>query len=312
MARFHDILYVAFDPKSEAEGLKQAFSVARNNETGLRVLLTCPDLPAALAEHRDTFRQSLIEALEGTVRSVREELGLADGQVPLEIDAASGPAPAVTIIQQVLRGGHGLLLKEADSGVGGRGFRAVDMELLRKCPCPVWLARPISRKRKEIRVAVAVDPEARNRAEHDLALQLLELGCSLADAGSGELDVVSCWSCAHEKGLRGNPWIRVSEEELERMLAEAVDEHRRLLDAMIDEAGIGGHRHVHHLRGRPEVEIPAFVEEHGVDILVMGTLGRTGIPGFVIGNTAENIIQQVPCSLLALKPRGFVSPVKAY
>ncbi|GAM59013.1 universal stress protein family 1 [Vibrio ishigakensis] len=44
--------------------------------------------------------------------------------------------------------------------------------------------------------------------------------------------------------------------------------------------------------------------------MVMGTLARTGIPGIVIGNTAENIVQAVSCSLVALKPPGFVSPVR--
>jgi nucleotide-binding universal stress UspA family protein len=38
-------------------------------------------------------------------------------------------------------------------------------------------------------------------------------------------------------------------------------------------------------------------------------VGRTGIPGFLIGNTAEQVLSEVTCSVLALKPRGFVSPV---
>jgi nucleotide-binding universal stress UspA family protein len=54
------------------------------------------------------------------------------------------------------------------------------------------------------------------------------------------------------------------------------------------------------------------VEDREIDILVMGTVARTGLPGFVLGNTAENIVQKLSCSLLALKPQGFVSPVKAY
>jgi universal stress protein E len=36
------------------------------------------------------------------------------------------------------------------------------------------------------------------------------------------------------------------------------------------------------------------------------------IAGFVIGNTAENVLRELRCSLLALKPNGFVSPVRAY
>ena len=49
-----------------------------------------------------------------------------------------------------------------------------------------------------------------------------------------------------------------------------------------------------------------------IDILVMGTVARTGIPGFIMGNTAENLIQELKCSLLATKPNGFVSPITAY
>lgn len=51
------------------------------------------------------------------------------------------------------------------------------------------------------------------------------------------------------------------------------------------------------------------VDELNGAILVMGTVGRTGIPGLVIGNTAEAILNQVHCSILAVKPPDFVSPV---
>lgn len=41
----------------------------------------------------------------------------------------------------------------------------------------------------------------------------------------------------------------------------------------------------------------------------MGTFARIGIAGFFIGNTAEAILEQLQCSVLAVKPPGFVSPV---
>ncbi|CSA27563.1 universal stress protein family 1 [Vibrio cholerae] len=67
---------------------------------------------------------------------------------------------------------------------------------------------------------------------------------------------------------------------------------------------------IHHLHGKPDELIPEWVTAENIDILVMGTLARTGIAGFVIGNTAENIVQSIECSLVALKPEGFVSPIK--
>jgi universal stress protein E len=42
---------------------------------------------------------------------------------------------------------------------------------------------------------------------------------------------------------------------------------------------------------------------------VMGTLGRAGIGGILIGNTAETILNRIDCSVMAIKPRGFVTPV---
>ena len=41
----------------------------------------------------------------------------------------------------------------------------------------------------------------------------------------------------------------------------------------------------------------------------MGTVARTGIPGLIMGNTAEAILEQLDCSVLAIKPPGFVTPV---
>ncbi|MCZ7543179.1 MAG: universal stress protein [Anaerolineae bacterium] len=56
--------------------------------------------------------------------------------------------------------------------------------------------------------------------------------------------------------------------------------------------------------------IPKLAVRHKIDLIVMGTASRTGISGFLIGNTAENVLRQVNISVLAVKPEGFVSPVR--
>lgn len=50
-------------------------------------------------------------------------------------------------------------------------------------------------------------------------------------------------------------------------------------------------------------------EEINADLIVMGTVGRTGIPGLFIGNTAEEVLQTTKASVLAVEPRNFESPV---
>lgn len=64
------------------------------------------------------------------------------------------------------------------------------------------------------------------------------------------------------------------------------------------------------VKGNPDSVIPHIAETEQVDLLVLGTICRTGIPGFFIGNTAEKILDEVDCSVLTVKPESFVSPVK--
>lgn len=52
-----------------------------------------------------------------------------------------------------------------------------------------------------------------------------------------------------------------------------------------------------------------IITKSRINLLVMGTLARTGIRGVLIGNTAEKILDQVRCSVVAVKPPGFVSPL---
>ena len=52
-----------------------------------------------------------------------------------------------------------------------------------------------------------------------------------------------------------------------------------------------------------------FARKSKVELIVMGTIARTGVPGFFVGNTAELILNRVNSSVLALKPEGFITPV---
>jgi len=104
----------------------------------------------------------------------------------------------------------------------------------------------------------------------------------------------------------------MKKEEVDNIVRESCHQSFTALESLVEQAKISGKIRVHHLRGDADKTIPKHVEEMGVDVLIMGTVARTGIPGFIIGNTAENIVQKLSCSLLAMKPNGFISPIKAY
>ena len=58
-----------------------------------------------------------------------------------------------------------------------------------------------------------------------------------------------------------------------------------------------------------DIDVLINVVDKDIDLLVMGTVCRTGIAGFLIGNTAEEVLNQVDCSVLTRKLEGFVTPV---
>jgi len=66
---------------------------------------------------------------------------------------------------------------------------------------------------------------------------------------------------------------------------------------------------LHLPQGNAQKLIPEMAASRQTDLVVMGTVARTGIPGIIIGNTAEAVLDQLECSVLAVKPPGFMTPV---
>ena len=313
MRKFNDILYVTEGVFNETEGLKQAMKLAAANQVNLDVLLVYPALPKTQDTYSDSYGKYLQEQLSVELEKTRQALKFSSDKVPLRVVRQKVDIPpAIEVIRHVLKEGYDLVIKEAEPGENGKGFRSTDMTLLRKCPSAVWLARPVKHDLGKASIAVAVDPETRDSREKALSIRLLQLSRSMADAFEGSLSILSCWDYELEQFLRYKAWANITEEEQEKNIREADADHQTSLKALIEESGIGSNHKVHRMRGNPDMLIPEFVEKEDVDILVMGTVARTGVLGFLIGNTAENILSEISCSLMALKPVGFVSPVRAY
>ncbi len=67
---------------------------------------------------------------------------------------------------------------------------------------------------------------------------------------------------------------------------------------------------VYMLQGEPGQSIPEVAAKMEAELILMGTVSRTGVAGLLIGNTAERIHRQVDSSVLTVKPDGFVTAVK--
>lgn len=189
------------------------------------------------------------------------------------------------------------------------------MHLLRKCPCPVWIVKPSDHDHYH-RILAAVDRDPEDAQRDALNQPILDLATSLALAESSELHIVHAWSSYAESFIR-SPRTHYTDDEVGAMVEEEENTRRQWLEQLVDEHGVAVGMEamnflkpkLHLITGQAREVVPIKVQELDVDLIVMGTVARTGIPGFFMGNTAESILNQIDCSVLAIKPRGFVSPV---
>jgi nucleotide-binding universal stress UspA family protein len=163
---------------------------------------------------------------------------------------------------------------------------------------------------------LALDFEPENPENEPLNRQLVEMAASLALSEFAQLHVVHAWKLEHESFFR-SARSGLSREEVDQMIVDEEDARRRWLEKFVADCcrSLGTEAsgylkpEFHLIRGYAEEVVPRCASDLGAELVVMGTVGRTGIPGFVIGNTADAILNRIDCSVLAVKPAGFVSPV---
>ena len=325
MRRFNNILCVVEHGKESKPALDKAVTLAEHNQAKITVVDVVSRAPAGIGmpdgspNSRD-LRAAMVREHEARVASLIEPYRK-------RLDVKHGVLTGTSfleIIRAVLRNGHDLVIKcpESPSWLD-RFFSGDDMHLLRKCPCPVWLIKPEAPKTYQ-RILAAVDvgdsySQKELDTNHRLNVQILEMATSLAISESAELHITYAWESSSEMIEGFVMFSDVSEEKR----AENIEQERRhnqwLLNEFIRNLKVNNNAvrdafeylqpRIHLSKGSAREEIPALAKRLAVDCILMGTVARTGIPGFIIGNTAETILEQIECSVLAIKPPGFVTPV---
>jgi nucleotide-binding universal stress UspA family protein len=66
------------------------------------------------------------------------------------------------------------------------------------------------------------------------------------------------------------------------------------------------------VEGDPATEIVRYAHDAAMDLVVMGTHGRTGLERLLMGSVAEKVLRDSPCSVLVVKlPKGITVPEKS-
>ena len=309
MRRFKNILvFTDGDARSEV-ALDRGAALAERNGAQLTAVSVLESLPrelqrlSAAAHPADLWDLALRERKERLDRVVA---GSWNENQSFATKVLCG-SPITEVIKEVLQQGHDLVVMaaEGEGGVKEVLFGNVSTQLMRRCPCPVWVMKSGQRARYE-RVMAAVDPITADGGHESLNHKIMQMASSLARIEEARLHVLHAWSAVTEPiSVFGR--LPLSEPKL---VADARQAHQIALCKLLQESDVEGlGMDVHLVRGEAGNLIPRLAQAMEVDVIVMGTVCRTGVRGMLIGNTAEKVLRKVGCSVLVVKPDGFISPV---
>lgn len=305
MKRFKNIVVVPAEIAADDSGYRRAVELALTNGAGLTVAWPVDEgNGAAASEIVRAVSEALSDELEKMVRPARDE------GVSVATRVIVG-RPFVEIIRLVLEETCDLVIKTAR----GRRLRTpllfgtTALHLLRKCPCPVWIVDPEHEAHKG-GVLAAVDSDTDEADVQALNDKIMELATSLAAIEGVDLHVVHAWHLPYEDTIRHSPFLRVSRRQADNYIADIEGRRRERFEALVARFRDRAPDLVaHFVKGLPAMAVTDLAREIDAEVIVMATLVRGGVPGLLIGNTAENVIGAADCSVLTVKPEGFVSPV---
>ena len=307
MKRFQNILVAADTRHSDHPIVEEAASVAYFNRASLTIVDIVPEFTGSvkrkLSDHE--YLTGLItkekeEKLEQLAEPVRKK------GIKVTTKLLRGKT-SVEIVRQVVSGEYDLVFAVAKGQYSTQTgfFGQTATRLLRQCPGAVWLvASGTSANFKH--VLGCVDTSSTKPLDVELNEKVYELSKSISQYHDSRFSILHAWTFQDEALLSN----RLKPEALAEYEKDQREYTAKLFDTFLrqHDSRFPG-ENVHLIKGKPPVAIPDFVHENEVDLVVMGTVARSGLFGMITGNTAEKILGRIECSVLALKPYSFVSPI---
>jgi len=310
MLKYRNILVYIDSTQEEQPALQRAVEIAeKEKNASITLFLSCYDLTYEMTslssiDERQSMQSLVIKESQDwldTLAAPYIEKGL---KIKSQVLWHNRPFQAA--IQLILKDGFDLLIKSTHphSQLSAILFTPTDWNLLRKCPIPLLLVKSNSWP-KNGNILCAVDCKSNEDDDYlDLNKSIIAEANDIAEMTNSDVHLVNAYPSPPMNIMMELPEFNPIhyEDGLKKV-------HQDILNEYADEYNIP-HKNTHLHQGLPEDVISHVSEELNAELVVLGTVGRTGLGATLIGNTAEQVIDKLNCDLLALKPEGFISPIK--
>ena len=311
MKKIRRVLFAVRNPEAARQpGFAKAIQVARAFGARLDLFHALTDAVfIELGRYEDHTVDKLRERVEEEARLPLVRLCAVARRHGVEAESSVewDYPPHEAIVRRANAVGADLIVAECHKGVRTRPWliHLTDWELLRTSPVPVLLIKNDKPYRRPLTLA-AVDPAHTHAKPRGLDTDIVGAAREFSQHLRGALHMAH----ANYPTIVGIPelqssanrkWATLSYDELKEQERQAFEEFRTQAGLMRTRA--------HIVEGNPVKVIPRLARELGAGIVVMGALSRSGPTRLFIGNTAERVLESLPCDVLVIKAGALATRV---
>jgi len=308
MENYNNILVIIDPNTNEQKALKRAIEVSKITQAKITAFLSIFDFSYEMttmlsSDEREIMRKTVISDRLQWVNEIIEEHN--PDKLAIETKVLWHNRPFEAIISEVLQHEYDIVIKSTHQHDKLKSviFTPTDWHLLRKCPCPLLLVKehqwPVN---GNILAAINVvnDETAQQSLNDKIAVQAKRF----ADMMQANIYLINSYP-----GTPVNIAIEIPEFDSNEYNANMLKHHQQAMIKFANKYSIANENIIVE-EGLPEDVISDNAENLDAEIVILGTIGRTGISAALIGNTAEHVIDRLNCDVLALKPEGYESPLQ--
>lgn len=308
MSKYNKILVVLDPTTDDQKALQRAINLAKRQPCKLTAFLSVYDFSYEMTtmlsgDERESMRLAVIRDRE---RWVHEYINAPQAQgLDIDIKVVWNNRPFEAIVTAVLEDHYDLVVKGTHKHDVLKSviFTPTDWHVLRKCPSPVLLVKEHDWP-PQGNILAAVNAGSEQEHHKSLNNRIITSAQYIAQLLDGTVHLVNAYP-----GTPVNIAIEIPEFNPQEYNDGIKRHHIEAAKELARSFGIPPER-THVQEGMPEDVIPSIARKLDVEMVVLGTVGRTGLSATIIGNTAEHVIDRLDSDVLAVKPENFVCPLE--
>ncbi|WP_394131697.1 universal stress protein UspE [Shewanella maritima] len=308
MKAYKKILVVINPTTDHQSALARAVDLAGKSQAEITAFLSIFDFSYEMTsilsnQERESMRQGVIDQRVAWLDEIINDYKKTG--ITINTKVIWHNRPFESIINYAIEGDYEVIVKGTHEHDKLKSviFTPTDWHLMRKAPMPVLMVKehdwPVEGK-----ILCAINVACEDEEHQNLNGKIIEYATDLATKFEAQVHLVNGYP-----GTPVNLAIELPDFDANSYNDTIRMQHEQRVQYMAQSYEIP-FENCHVEEGLPEDVIPELAAKLDAELVILGTVGRTGFSAALIGNTAEHVIDSINCDLLAVKPDGYKSPLE--